>query len=211
MPSNYETIPQIIDEEEASHKAKPRSESSDGSLSKFIIGGALATLLVVLAVNYSSSQAPPSAIGEEASILTSLGIKGKGGKSASSSTTPSCSFSECYASNCNHKVAPYTCLIHNGGPHGGCSPTPWTSGSCTKSCDLSHCAGMDIPKGTDSCDKPCKKEVCTGDRLCDSDAPYQCTSGSAAFGCSAGKFEWTIKTSSQTCSGCCDAGTCKKD
>ena len=208
MPSNYQTIPQI-DEEEASPPPRaaakttnPRTESSDGSLSKLIVGGALATLLVVLAVvNYSSSQAPP------ASILTSLGIQGKG----DTTTTPSCSFSECYASNCNHQVAPYTCLFHNGGPHGGCSPTPWTLGSCTKSCDLSHCAGMDIPKGTDSCDKPCKKEVCIGDRLCDSDAPYQCTSGSAAFGCSAGKFEWTLKTSSQTCSGCCDAGTCKED
>ncbi|KAL9180647.1 hypothetical protein ACHAXT_011100 [Thalassiosira profunda] len=186
MARNYDTI---IDEEEASPPPRAivaRTESGGGSLSKFI--------------------SP-----QEASILTSLGIQGKGGKS-STTTTPSCSFSECYASNCNHKVAPYTCLFHNGGPHGGCSSTPWVLGSCTtKSCDLSHCAGLDIPEGTDNCDKPCKKEICIGDRLCDSDAPYQCTSGSAAFGCSAGKFEWTLKTSSQTCSGCCDAGTCKKD
>ena len=81
----------------------------------------------------------------------------------------------------------------------------------TKSCDLSHCAGMDIPKDTDSCDKPCKKEVCTADRLCNADAAYQCTSGAAAFGCALGKLEWTLKTSSQTCSSCCDATTCKKN
>lgn len=30
-----------------------------------------------------------------------------------------CTFEECFASNCNHEVAPYTCLYHNGGPHGG--------------------------------------------------------------------------------------------
>ncbi len=80
----------------------------------------------------------------------------------------------------------------------------------TKSCDLSHCAGLDIPKDTDSCDKPCKKEVCTADRLCNADAPYQCTSGAATFGCSVGKLEWTLNTSSQTCSSCCDATTCKE-
>jgi len=168
-----------------------------------------------------------------------------------SSSTTACSFKDCYASNCNQKVAPYTCLLHNGGPHGGCSATPWVPGSCkkifllflftltdihtnfrdtiehiiyillplfffffflgTKSCDLSRCAGMTIPKGTDSCDKPCKQEVCSGDRLCHADAPYQCTSGAAAFGCALGELEWTLKTSSQTCSSCCDATTCKKN
>lgn len=30
-----------------------------------------------------------------------------------------CTFKECFASNCNHEAAPYTCLFHNGGPHGG--------------------------------------------------------------------------------------------
>ena len=69
---------------------------------------------------------------------------------------------------------------------------------------------MTIPKDTESCDTPCKKEVCSGDRLCHADAPYQCTSGAAAFGCALGELEWTLKTSSQTCSSCCDATTCKK-
>ena len=34
-------------------------------------------------------------------------------------TARSCTFKECFASNCNHDEAPYTCLFHNGGPHGG--------------------------------------------------------------------------------------------
>jgi hypothetical protein len=34
-------------------------------------------------------------------------------------TARPCTFKECFASNCNHDAAPYTCLFHNGGPHGG--------------------------------------------------------------------------------------------
>jgi hypothetical protein len=30
-----------------------------------------------------------------------------------------CTFDECNGSSCNHDYAPYTCLWHNGGPHGG--------------------------------------------------------------------------------------------
>jgi hypothetical protein len=30
-----------------------------------------------------------------------------------------CTFTECYESNCNAKVAPFICLLHNGGPHMG--------------------------------------------------------------------------------------------
>lgn len=30
-----------------------------------------------------------------------------------------CTFNECFASNCDHESAPFTCLFHNGGPHGG--------------------------------------------------------------------------------------------
>lgn len=206
--SNYETIPQVLDEEDQSTSTNPRAEDSgDGLRSKYnlIVGGVLSMFLVVLAVQHF----PRDATNGAASLTLFAWGKGKGKVSSTSSTT-ACSFKECYASNCNHKVAPFTCLFHNGGPHGGCSPTPWVSGSCTKSCDLSNCAGMDIPKGTDSCDKPCKKEVCTGERLCHSDAPYQCTGGSATFGCSVGKLEWTLKTSSETCSSCCDATSCKK-
>jgi hypothetical protein len=30
-----------------------------------------------------------------------------------------CTFTECYESSCNAKVAPFICLLHNGGPHMG--------------------------------------------------------------------------------------------
>lgn len=196
MPK-YETIPILLDEEEATATASLRSEGGYGlrstSKSKLIGGGLLAIFLIVLAVNYSAG-------GDESSIHA-LGKEGK--------TNVPCTFKECNASNCNHKVAPFTCLLNNGGPHGGCSATPWVAGTCTKQCDLSHCSGMDVPKGTESCDKKCKADVCIGDRLCHSDNPYQCTSGSAAYGCSADKFEWAFKTSPETCSTCCDASTCK--
>jgi hypothetical protein len=121
-------------------------------------------------------------------------------------SVPSCTFEECYASNCNQEVAPFTCLFHNGGPHGGCSPTAWLEGTCTTQCDLTDCGFFDIPDDTESCDQPCDKTFCTDfeDRLCGDDVPYQCTSGSAKFGCSIGKYEWTLRTSSDTCSSCCN-------
>jgi hypothetical protein len=34
-------------------------------------------------------------------------------------TARDCTFKECYASNCDHESAPFTCLFQNGGPHGG--------------------------------------------------------------------------------------------
>ena len=34
-------------------------------------------------------------------------------------TARACTFKECFADNANHEAAPYTCLFHNGGPHGG--------------------------------------------------------------------------------------------
>lgn len=199
MMTNYDTIPQILDKEEAAECQTSTTTSkqivgSNGP-SKLMIGGAL-IVVVFLAVRYSTSDVATTG-------STMMLLKG------TSSSTRACSFKECYASSCNQKVAPFTCLFHNGGPHGGCSATPWVSGTCTISCDLSHCAGLDIPKDTDSCDKPCKKEVCTADRLCNANAPYQCTSGAATFGCALDKLEWTLKTSSQTCSSCCDATTCK--
>ena len=209
--TNYDTIPQIHDDEEVEAATTPTTTThqseggSNAGSSKLIIGGALSMLLVFIAVRLSTTAAGDVTTGSS-TMLRFPNLKG-----FSSSSSTACSFKECWASNCNQKLAPYTCLFHNGGPHGGCSATPWVAGSCTTSCSLEHCAGMNIPKGTPSCDKPCTKEVCTGDRLCHSDAPYQCTNGAAAFGCALGSMEWTLKTSSQTCSSCCDATTCKKD
>lgn len=203
MP-NYEAIPQVhapVDEEAPPANTSPRSERGGPSL-RVIIGGmaVMASILVAILAMHKSSSAGAS------TTSTTMGNTKNSNKAA-----PPCTFKECNASNCNHIKAPYTCLFHNGGPHGGCSPTPWITGTCTTQCDLTHCAELDIPKDAESCDDtPCEKDVCTGDRLCEHDVPYQCTAGSAKFGCSEGKFEWTFHTSDTTCSSCCNAKSCKK-
>jgi hypothetical protein len=120
-----------------------------------------------------------------------------------------CSFEECFATNCNAEVAPYTCLFNNGGPHGGCSPTPWIKGTCTESCDLKDCGSIEIPDDVASCEKKqCEKEWCEGGQVCHTDTMYQCTDGAARFGCSTDALHWTLKTDGTTCSKCCDTTTC---
>mmetsp|Transcript_14896 Transcript_14896/g.41165 ORF Transcript_14896/g.41165 Transcript_14896/m.41165 type:complete len:233 (+) Transcript_14896:245-943(+) len=134
------------------------------------------------------------------------------GSSRDEVAAPACTFEECYGSNCNWQLAPYTCLFMNGGPHGGCSPTPWVvPETCTQQCDLSGCDDQEPPANVKSCDVPCDDaEWCNavGERLCGSAAPFQCTVGSAAFGCSDDKYTWTFKTSIPTCSACCNADKC---
>ena len=200
MPK-YETIPTV--DEEIAVIAAPRSGGGEqpkaeeaAHWSKLTLGGVAALSMFLVALAMKSGAAATDAV----PIL----------ELATTGTTTACTFDECYASNCNQKVAPFTCLFNNGGPHGGCSPTPWVEWSCTTSCDLSGCSDLDIPDDTDSCDQPCDEAVCVGDRLCHHDNPYQCTSGAAAFGCSLGPLEWTLKTSSATCSSCCNAKSCKK-
>ena len=123
MMTNYDTIPQILDKEEADvcQTSTTTAKDLDGSNgpSKLMIGGAL-MFLVFLAVRYSTGDVATTG----STMMLPHHLKGK------SSSTMACSFKECYASNCNQKVAPFTCLIHNGGPHGGCSATPWVAGSC---------------------------------------------------------------------------------
>lgn len=122
-----------------------------------------------------------------------------------------CTFAECYATGCNHKKSPYTCLFHNGGPHGGCSAIPWVEGSCTTQCDLSGCDDLDVPEHTPSCKGvECTKQWCKEGQLCtDPKNPYQCTMGSARFGCASDAREWTLRTDSNMCGSCCDASTCE--
>jgi len=127
-----------------------------------------------------------------------------------SSHTRPCTFEECFASNCNHDVAPFTCLWHNGGPHGGCSPGPWTPESCSDSCDLTDCDAYEIPDTVPECsDEPCTVEWCAGGQVCPSDVPYQCVDGAARFGCSTDPLQWTLKSSASTCSSCCDTTSCE--
>ena len=194
--TKYESIPAVLGADEEAPTMIPRSDGGQprSKLIKYIIGGAAVLLIVVVVAMKSlagATSAPMLANGKPA-------------------PRDSCTLEQCYASNCNHKVAPYTCLFHNGGPHGGCSATHWTKSTCTTQCDLSYCDDLAIPDDMESCDQPCDKAVCSGDRLCDDEpAPYQCTKGSANFGCSKGKLEWTLRTSDTTCSSCCDTRTCK--
>ena len=195
MPK-YASSPAVLESDEESPTMISRSDDEQQRSKRRlqgIIGGVavLSTLLVVIAMKSSAGATTP--------VL------------ANSNSAASCTLDECYASNCNQKVAPFTCLFHNGGPHGGCSPTPWTDFTCTTQCDLSHCADLAIPDDTESCDQPCDETVCAGERVCDAlPAPYQCTSGAAKFGCSAGKLEWTLRTSDTTCNACCDTRTCEE-
>lgn len=126
-----------------------------------------------------------------------------------SSAVRDCSFAECYASGCNHDLAPFTCLFHNGGPHGGCSSVPWISWTCSEQCNLAACEDIDIPPSTPTCeDVVCDPEWCKGGQVCGPDVPYQCTNGAARFGCSEDPLQWTLRTDHVMCPTCCDASTC---
>lgn len=121
----------------------------------------------------------------------------------------SCTFDECYASPCDAHTAPYTCLFHNGGPHGGCSSDEWTKETCDDQCNLSVCGAIPIPTDIDSCEnKQCDSSWCQGGQICGDDVPYQCVVGSGRFGCSDDALHWTLFVGDQTCSECCDVTTC---
>jgi len=154
-------------------------------------------------------------------IIASFGISSRNGQPAASHPTlpmmmmsseagvRDCSFEECYATHCDWSTAPFTCLFHNGGPHGGCSPVEWTVDTCTEQCNLEICDSLPIPDTVASCDGvACSESWCEGGQVCGDDVPYQCTSGSARFGCSADELQWTLRTSADTCSECCDSTTC---
>ncbi|EEC44558.1 predicted protein [Phaeodactylum tricornutum CCAP 1055/1] len=121
-----------------------------------------------------------------------------------------CTFDECYQTSCDAETAPYTCLFHNGGPHGGCSVTPWTDSTCDDQCDLHDCNDYDVPDSVERCDTPCDESWCTesGGQVCPTNVPYQCMDGSARFGCSTDELQWTLKTDETTCGHCCDATSC---
>ncbi|KAG7338324.1 hypothetical protein IV203_028629 [Nitzschia inconspicua] len=121
----------------------------------------------------------------------------------------SCTFKECFGNSCNQEAAPFICLRHNGGPHMGCSPIPWTPETCDDDCDLSGCSSLEIPSDTESCKGvSCGKEWCAGGQVCPGAASYQCQDGSARFGCSTDPLHWTLRTDDQACSKCCDTKSC---
>ena len=124
--------------------------------------------------------------------------------------SPACTFVEC-SKSCDHDMAPYLCLTHNGGPHGGCSSSPWVVGTCTTSCDQRGCDALRIPDEMKSCEGvSCSSTTKEGGKCtCEHDAPYQCLVGSAARGCSDEAYHWTAYTSFETCSECCDTRMCQ--
>ena len=120
-----------------------------------------------------------------------------------------CTFDECYASSCNGNSAPFTCEFHNGGPHGGCSPTPWIEGTCDDQCSLKNCGSLDIPDSIQTCKGvKCDENWCKIGQLCGSDNKFQCTQGSSRFGCNSDDLKWTLRTADVVCSSCCDVTTC---
>jgi hypothetical protein len=167
-----------------------------------VIGALLVCVvfLGIVIVESPNRTSPPAAVVQEAEML---------GMSNVETSVRACTLSECYSAACDHDVAPYICLRHNGGPHMGCSPVEWVDWSCDEQCSLVACDKIDIPKDTESCDGvKCTDTWCKSGQVCGADVPYQCTNGSARFGCSTDTFQWTLKVSSSTCSECCDATTC---
>jgi hypothetical protein len=165
----------------------------------FMLGGA-ALVLFAGGMKSGNQQAQVPSASLSSSSLPMMG--------SSKPSARACTFDECNGSNCNHEVAPYTCLFHNGGPHGGCSAIPWTDASCDDQCDLTDCDDIPIPEDAPSCDEDCEEDWCGNGRLCGSDVPYQCTDGSSRFGCSADEYKWTFKSAATTCSSCCNINTC---
>lgn len=120
------------------------------------------------------------------------------------SSVRDCTFDECLHASCDHTLAPFICLFHNGGPHGGCSPTEWTKETCSESCNLEACDTLEVPDDVVSCTKKaCELEWCQIGQLCGSTAPYQCTEGTGRFGCSDDPLHWIM----YGCE-CCDTTTC---
>merc|ERR1719491_2584004 len=131
---------------------------------------------------------------------------------AAAAVVRECTFAECYATSCDKESASFVCQKWNGGPMGGCSPTPWVTGTCDDSCSLSNCDKLPIPPTTKTCqDVQCGEDDtwCDSPQLCGEDTPYQCTNGAGRFGCSTDPLHWTLLSSDTTCSECCDITTCE--
>ncbi|KAL7581709.1 hypothetical protein ACA910_022250 [Epithemia clementina (nom. ined.)] len=181
-----------------------RTRRSYGRITVVLSAVALVALgLFALDANRSPSSSNVELVVNDGDI-TDIPILG-----SSLETARSCTFDECFEASCDFESAPFICLIHNGGPHMGCSPVTWTSDTCDDSCNLSDCDDMEIPPDTDMCEGlDCGSEWCAGGQVCPTAAPYQCQDGSARFGCSSDPFHWTLRTNGAECSKCCDASLC---
>jgi hypothetical protein len=167
----------------------------------------LVFVVVILGLIGSLNLATSSAKQDEASSLDMMSTARlfQDGHDADDSVR-SCTFEECTSAACDFSLAPYLCLFHNGGYHGGCSPSHWTSDSCTESCDLSTCTSLKIPDNVHSCrGVECSKSWCSGEQVCSNKAaPYQCLDGPGRYGCSDDEYHWVTNN----CPSCCDASLC---
>ena len=189
--SSYQHVP-VVDQMEDEEFAELDNVQSRRSKPLLLALGAVCVFAVMVAYRPSMRTAP----------VQDVPLWG-------SSKVTACTFDECARSMCNAEAAPYTCLFHNGGVHGGCSPIPWTDETCTTQCDVSGCDDLEIPDSVEDCNQACPKEWCQIGRVCGSEAPYQCTNGASAFGCSEDAYHWTFRVSEAACSSCCKASTCK--
>lgn len=124
------------------------------------------------------------------------------------SKTRDCVFQECLDASCNAATAPYLCVFHNGGPHGGCSPVPWSEETCDDSCNVSPCTTLPFPDDVSSCkNQKCSREWCEAASMqrCGPTVPYQCTQGAGRLGCSDDPYHWVLNG----CNSCCDVASCE--
>ena len=203
--SSYKHVPVVEQMEKEEEIAVPSRRSKPLGRALLLLGAFLLCVVVVAMVAYRPSMhSTPSPI-----IVEDVVPLGRPPSNSSVTTTP-CTFDECTRSMCNAETAPYVCLFHNGGVHGGCSPVPWTPETCTTQCDVAGCDDLEIPDSVQDCNQDCPQEWCeVGPRLCGSEAPYQCTDGASAFGCSADAYQWTFRVTEAACSSCCKASSCE--
>mmetsp|Transcript_13520 Transcript_13520/g.16102 ORF Transcript_13520/g.16102 Transcript_13520/m.16102 type:complete len:187 (+) Transcript_13520:80-640(+) len=119
-----------------------------------------------------------------------------------------CSYNECHSAGCDVPTAPYLCVDQSTAYY-GCSAIPWIQDMCGDSCSLENCDETSPSDDQKSCRGiSCGEDRCGTDyQKCGDDAPYQCTDGSAAMGCSDNEYDWLI-VSDTLCSSCCDTTMC---
>jgi hypothetical protein len=77
-------------------------------------------LVVVVAGTTATGWLMGSGLRGGDSISASM-LESEGAESTTTTTKKAraCALKECFGTSCDHDVAPFVCLFHNGGPHGG--------------------------------------------------------------------------------------------
>ena len=232
--STYQSIPAVVHSDATGTTTTPLAEELDSTTRSrhspspslhrhssikllFVLAGLVGIAVAIFATGVIAGHRSSFSIRAAAAAAAAAnggggggGGRGGGRGGSSHSTSRACTFDECFASSCDKELAPFTCLLHNGGPHGGCSATPWTLETCDDGCDLGGCDDLDIPDDADDCDVECTEEFCDQQqqRLCGPEVPFQCTSGSSTFGCSRDKYLWTLRVAKTSCGSCCNVMYC---